>query len=506
MNFLVIDAGGLCIDMARRIGQEGNKVWYYSSWKGGFPKFENGAAACGVPDIEKVLDYAPYLDQADCIFFPDTTYGPLAHYLRKKGHRVFGAGAGEVLENDRAKSVEIMEKAGLATPETYTVHGANEARNFFKKAFKLQETNQSATGKYFVKLNFWRGTQDSFPVENMDIAEYMLRGLEAKFGPYSKSLELIIQKTVEGIEHGFDAIFNGQKFLLPTMIGFESSNSYIGYMSNDVGPWKQDWEKWEKLLASMNYRGFFSTEAFYDGKLNRYVDLTNRAPLPLGLMYPTFCDDFSKLIYDVADGIATHPGIKAGTFLGGAEVECDNVKSEWLPLTTGKNTRLMRYMMQDGQCFSVPGGEATIALVCGMGSSMQEVEKAIKKEAEDLNIFFSKCSVDYLDKARKDYIEPLKELGYDFDQLTGSENLKPVIEPKTERRERYGKTARIIKEWSEQNIELTKDPLDEIKDMMECITPHKQRESQAILVKKEQTQTKSSVFAGPVDKYGIPLP
>jgi hypothetical protein len=510
MRFLVIDAGGLCIDMARRIGQDGNDVKYYSPWQGGFPKFESGAAGYGTPDIEKVLDFAPHIDDADVIFFPDTSFGSLAHYLRGKGHRVFGAGLGEVLENDRAKSVEIMKQAGLSTPETFTVHGVGEARQFFKKAFGLQETNQSATGKYFVKLNIWRGTQDSFPVENMEIAEYMLKGLEAKFGPYAKSLELIIQKTVEGIECGFDALVVNGKFLKPTMIGFESSNSYIGYMSDDFSIWSEDIKKWEKILAPMNYCGFFSVEAFFDGKTNHYIDITCRSPLPLGLLYPTFSEDFSKLIYDIADGSATSSGFKPGTFLGGAEVECDNVKSEWLPLTCGKNTRLMRYMMQDGQCFSVPGGEATTAMVCGIGSSMEEVEEAIKKEAQELNIFFSKCSVDYLDKVRKDYIEPLKELGFDFDKLTQStrapaQDLKPVTPPKVERRERYAKTSRMIKEWSKEDIgdPLASDPLDEIRDMMESIKkPVKQQAKPAI---QETEKKKSTVFAQPVDKYGIPI-
>jgi hypothetical protein len=286
-------------------------------------------------------------------------------------------------------------------------------------------------------------------------------------------------------------------------------------MSDSASIWEKDLEKFQKYLTSVNYRGFFSFESFFDGKTNHYIDMTCRSPLPLGLLYPTFAGNFAKLIYDIADGTAENSGFELGTFIGGAEVECENAMTEWLPLTTGKNTRLMRYMMQDGQAFSVPGGEATVAMVCGKGSSMEEVEQAIKTEAEELNIFFSKCSTDYLEKVRKDYLEPLKELGFDFDQLTGSSGLKPVTKegPKdrqghpVERRESVTQRKAIIQERS---AETSADPLDEIRDMMESIGKPStvKRPTQTRVpdpVPRSNEPKKGSVFAQPVDKYGIPI-
>lgn len=498
MKFLVIDNGALHVDNARLIALDDNEVWYYCPWQHGFPKFEDGAPGYGIPEIKKVLDFAPYLDEADVIFFPDSGIGELAHTLREKGYRVFGAGRGEILEMDRAKSVEIMKDLGIACPETISVKGTTEALNFFKKAFKLNETNQSATGKYFVKLNIWRGTQDSFPVESYDIAEYMLKDLDAKFGPYSKSIELIIQKTVEGIECGADLIFTGEHFLKPAMIGFESSNSYIGYMTDDLSIYKSDLEKFEKYLASVNYRGFFSFECFFDGKQCSYIDITPRTPMPLGLMYPTFAKNYPGLIYDVAEGTATDSHFELGTFLGGAEVESDNAKSSWLPLTAGKNTRLMRYMMQDGQAFSVPGGEATVAMVCATGSSMQDVEQKIQKEAEQLNIFFSKCSVDYLDKVRENYIEPLKELGFDFDALTGS----------NEKHDRSVKHS----ETNQDQPESIKDPVEDIRHTRSKTNPVDEAiemigKEPIDLPKPKAMAMKPTgrTFATPVDNLGIPF-
>lgn len=223
--------------------------------------------------------------------------------------------------------------------------------------------------------------------------------------------------------------------------------------------------------------------------------------MPLGLLYPTFAKNYPGLIYDVADGTATDSHFEPGTFLGGAEVESDNAKSSWLPLTVGKNTRLMRYMMQDGQAFSIPGGEATVAMVCAQGKSMEDVEKEIKNEAEHLNIFFSKCSVDYLDKVRKDYIEPLKKLGYDFDALTKtspSERPSPVFNPT---------------KTSQDGPQQTKTALEDISPTHNGSDPI----SEAIAIANEapvdlpnpklkpHTVTGSSTFVTPVDGLGIPL-
>jgi hypothetical protein len=499
MKFLVLDSGGLCVDMARAIGADGNEVFYYCPWQNGFPKFQDGAVGFGIPEIKKVLDYAPYLDQVDVIFIPDTGLGPLGHYLREKGYAVFSAGLGETLEADRARSVEIMNSLGIETPETHTVRGVKEAKAFFKKAFSVTETNQSAPGKYFVKLNIWRGTQDSFPVENLQLAEYMLGGLESKFGPFAQSLELIIQKKVEGIECGFDALVVNGRFLKPLMIGFESSNSYVGYMSEDASIWTEDLKKFETYLETVNYRGFFSVEAFFDGKTNRYVDITARTPLPLGLLYPTFSPNFPGLIHDIAQGRCDSSHFETGTFLGGAEIECDNVKTEWLPLTVGKNTRLIRYMMQEGQAFSIPGGEATIGIVCAKGHSLEEVEQGIQKEAEDLNIFFSKCSVDFLNQVRTDYIKPLKDLGFDFDALTQTQNLKPVT--KTNPMPPQKKSFRNKDVAPSPKKQESKDPLDEIDALMESIPLQKGKPEAP-----QRPNRNSSVFVCPVDPYGIPLP
>lgn len=493
MKVLVLDMG--ChVDTARMIAKEGHEVFYYCQFGGASPKFLDGAPGYGVPGLTKVLEFGSYLDQVDLICVFHVGLGDLVSYLRSKGYRVFGAGKGEILETDRAKSVEIMKSLGIQCPETIVVKGVREALKFFKAAFQVQETNQSATGKYFVKLNTWRGTQDSFPVESPQLALYMLKGLQAKFGPHAENIELIIQKTVEGKECGFDAIFDGKKFLKPTLIGFEKGNSYVGCMVNDFSIFESDMEKFTEYLSSVDYRGYFSTECFFDGNQCSYIDITCRSPMPLGLLYPSFMENFTDFLYQVAGSESTEAPIKAGTFLGGIAIASENAMSEWLPLTVGPNTRLMGYLMQGEQRFSIPGGDATVAMACAMGSSMEDVEAKAQKEAEESTkgIFFSSATLEFVKEIRESYIEPLKELGYDYEKLTGSvQNLAPVVkEPKAQ-----PKKAQVVQPESRE-----RDPLDEVKELFESMPqPTSKR------IDPPKSHKSGSVFVMPVDKYGIPL-
>lgn len=427
LKFLFIDAGGLSVDAARKVGQEGHTVYYYVPWQSAYSRFQDYAPGCGIPEITKVMDWAPHVDEVDCIVFPDVGMGELADWLRHKGYLVFGAGKGEEMEQDRILSTKVMEELGIKYPKTYNVNGIDEALQTLGTIIgQKTETNQNATGKAFVKFNVWRGSVDSFPAANLKEANYMFDEVRANIGPYSSSMPICIQETVEGIETGADLFFNGEEFIMPGMWGFEDGGNYIGYVTDDMGIFKNDLDRAAKYLRSVNYRGAFSFECIFDGKDCYWIDWTCRFPMPLGLMYCTFMENMGAFILGVATGNQKTVPLPVGEYLACMQLQSENALERYLPLKGGKDTKFMHYMMEKDESFAVPG-ISLLGICSAKGDSFAACQEGIVKEAKDLNIFFLIKDEGFLSKIKEKYIVPLSELGVGFGpELQGSESPKTL--------------------------------------------------------------------------------
>ena len=87
-SFLVLDAGGIHVDTARKLGFEGHDCYYWNPWQSAYPQFQDYAPGVGATKITKVVDYAPFIDKVDCIVIPDVGLGGLTTWLRNKGYPV----------------------------------------------------------------------------------------------------------------------------------------------------------------------------------------------------------------------------------------------------------------------------------------------------------------------------------------------------------------------------------------------------------------------------------
>jgi hypothetical protein len=427
LKFLFIDCGGMHVDTARKLGLEGHEVYYYCSFLSAYPKFEDFGPGVGVPEIKKIYDWASVIDKVDCTIFPDVGMGDRADWLRQKGYVVFGAGLGEILENDRPYSTEIMKKLGMHYPKTYVAKGVDEALKMLGQLFgPKHETNQNATGKFFIKFNRFRGSVESFPAASMDEAEFFFNAVKVSLGPFSNEIPITIQETVPGVECGADLFFNGEKFVMPGMMGFESGGNYIGYITDDMGIYKNDLDRIAKYLRSVNYRGAFSFECFYDGENTYWIDHTCRYPMPLGLMYSCFIQDYGKFLLDIATGQAEKFPVELGSYLSCMEVKSEEALSRFIPLKGGSNTRFMRYMMNQGKMYSVPG-ISSLGVVCAQAQRFNDIEALIAKESESLSVFFGDFNKKFADDIRHKYIEPISELGVRFggEDLVAGDDTSP---------------------------------------------------------------------------------
>lgn len=417
MKFLVIDAGGLHVDTARCLSVNGDEVVYYNPWNSAYANFEAGAPGFGVPGITKTLSWGQHVDDADCIILPDSGMGDVGDYLRRKGKNVFSAGLGEQLEFDRAFSFKKMSQLGLKVPDTWNVKGVDQAIATLTKLLKgkgKSETNQMVAGKFYVKFDVWRGTQETFPAEDLEAATMRLNEVRSRFGAYSQTMPICIQASVEGVECGFDCFFNGEEWLTPGMWGFESGGSYIGLITRDMTIYQPDMDKLAKYFREINYRGAFSTECFYDGENLWWIDPTPRFPMPLGLMYSVFSADFPALIYGVADGSMTESNLPEGRYIGAMEISSEEALKNWSPMSGGERTRFMHYMMgQDKKAYSIPG-VSCVGVACGDGKNLGEVEASCQREGEEVEVFFGNMTTSFAQDIMEKYVEPIAKLGVEF--------------------------------------------------------------------------------------------
>lgn len=443
--FLFIDAGGLHAATAEKVASEGHTVYYYNPWQSAYSRFEDFAPGMGVPGVNKVLDWALYADQADCIVFPDVGMGELAHWLREQGHCVFGAGLGEEMEQDRVKSIEIMDKFGIKHPETQVFTGIDAALEFLRG--QPQETNQLADGKYFVKFNIWRGSIDSFPVESIEQAEDMFAKVRANIGPYATEIPVIIQTKVEGIESGCDIFTYDGELATPVMWGFESGENYVGQMLPEIPEFQKDYMgKLLEYAKSVNYRGALSTEVIYDGTDCHLIDVTARFPMPLGLMYSQFIPNFGEFLYKIANGEQTTTGMNPDLYYGVAGFKSENAITDYLAVTGNEHTKFMQYMQVGDQKFVVPG-VSTLGVITGSGHNFAELKDDLDKNAEGVSAFFGGIDTAFLPTVIDKYINPLREFGISFGDGAIVPQETPEVPPAPEenmQETRIGKLAKRI--------------------------------------------------------------
>lgn len=416
MKFLVMDIGKLHVSTAKRLAEDGNEVFYYSPWYEAYPKFREFAPGVGVPGLRNVIDFGSVIDKADVVVFPDVGMGKFAHYLRKHGKKVFGAGLGEVLEMNRKGCNEIYDKVGIARPKSWYVKGVDKAIELIDQLqSQKMETNQNADGKYFVKLDVWRGSGETFPVQSTEDAKIMFDTLKQSIGPFESQIDITIQQKIEGIECGADYFFDGEKFVMPGMWGFESGASYVGKISSDLKIYEKDLNKIAVFLKKTGYRGAFSFEAIFDGKRLYWIDATTRFPMPLGMIYVNYAKDFGQLISDVANGNAKDSQLPEGKYLACMEVISDEGNDKWLPLIGGNNTRFLRYMVKDEKMYHVPGIQM-LGAICGEGDSMYAAQESAVKESENLSVFYATFNKNFVDDIIEKYVDPMDEQGIVFEK------------------------------------------------------------------------------------------
>ena len=366
MNILFYD-NGLNTELAIKLAKLGHTVGYCTPWTEAFPKAAKAYIGRGLEGLTEVRSFTAALEKCNCVVCPDTFSADRVAQAAKAGKPVWGAGAAEMLEQDR----HYMKSLASATGIPLGPYEAVEGIDALMKALKPIKDVWVKTSKWRAHETFhhkdWESTkrQDLGPILN-------------EFGPVADELEFIIEQPIGGVEIGADCFFVEPTWVKPYGYGYEAKDeAYIGTWTETLPePLERINKNLERALRSYGCCSAVSTEV-RDGKL---LEPTVRQPHPptAGMLE----------MYDKLDKMYTLQTRTLGTkakYCAVLVITSSYAGDHWTEIEIKPNRRQLVKLSQacrlDGKYFAVPGNEF-VAYAVGIGDSVSAAVKMCKDSAE----------------------------------------------------------------------------------------------------------------------------
>lgn len=407
-SVLVYDSGGLFVSLAERLARDFGNVGYFYPWENSFPDARELMVGYGLEGVHRVKhfdkDYANY----DLIVFPDVWSGDLQEDLRKRGHRVWGAGYGGDLELNRAETKRKMEESGLDINPWAAVKGTNALRKYLAE-----------NPKQYVKISGFRGLGETFEADTLEDAEGVILELEHKYLPYAQLIPFVCENAIKSKrEVGYDGFCIDGKFPKTAIFGIEKKDKAYFGMVSEYGDMPASVIRANEALSQFmgNYRQFFSTEIIEEeGSNNEYViDLTCRHASPAGEFY---CENFTNLadiLWHGAEGTLVEPeteGKYGAQIVLTSEWAVENPQRVNFPEDIRHMMKLYNHCRIDGVDWIIPqiAKMKHIGSVVAISDSPEEARDICKEAAEQVTGFDLNFSTDALDEAFTEMVSTAME-------------------------------------------------------------------------------------------------
>lgn len=395
---------GLFISMCARLARDFGTVYYYSPWESAFPSKKQTMIGEGIEGIARVNDFFDYVDEADCIFFPDIYQSSLQLYLEGLGKPVFGSRRGDELELLRAESKELFKELGLPVNKYEVIIGLENLRKHLMKV----------DNKY-IKVSTFRGDAETFFHKNFRLTEPMLDEMETKLGVMQNDYEFIVEDAIDGkdiVETGYDGFCVDGQFPDKCVTGYEIKDlGYAGCVRNykDISPLIKGYnDKMADTLKQYRYRNFFSTEIRVGkNKIPYQIDQCARLGSPPNELYQEMIVNLGEVIWYGAQGIMKQPeyiakfGIEIMIHSDWAD---KNWQAVYYPEKISQWVKLRNACKIGDTYYVVPqdSGLPEIGSVVAIGNTMDECLKKVAEYAEQIEghrIDIKMGSVDEINKA-----------------------------------------------------------------------------------------------------------
>lgn len=317
-KFLFISIEALAVDLAWQLTKEGNEVKMYIR--------DNSSKDIADGFVEKVDEWATFIDWADVIVIDSCGRGALADDLRRKGKLVVGGGAyADKLEMDREFGQEEMKNVGMTTLPHWEFDNFDEGIKFIEThpmRYVFKPSGEETLDWYLKSLLFLGSEEDGKDI---------LAVMKHNKGSWSKKIKHFqLQKFATGIEVAVSAFFNGDDFIYPINVNFEHKKLFSG----DIGPYTGEmgtlmyWDETNNLFKSTLFRmrdklreskyvGCIDINCIVNGKGVYPLEFTTRFGYPtISIMIEGVQSPWGEFLYALAKGEAyklkTHKGFQVG--------------------------------------------------------------------------------------------------------------------------------------------------------------------------------------------------
>lgn len=410
-SVLVIENGLFC-EWAVTLSKYFGKVYYYMPPFDGYPRGDALRVGQGIPNVTRLRDFWPLIDEIDLFFFPDIYFGGLQEHLAKLGKRVWGCRRGEELELDRIGAKEHFKRIGIDVGPYRVVKGLDALRDYLQK-----HDNQ------YVKISTTRGDMETFKSKNYSLIEPRLDELEHKLGARKKVMEFIVEDEIaDAVEIGYDGYTIDGKFPKRVMWGIEVKDK--GFVMQADRPYARLPEAIRSVnemisptLRAYQYRGFMTPSEIRltrDGTAYA-IDPCCRCGSPPNELYQTIVDNWPDIIWHGAEGEVVEPEFNAKW---GAELLLlsawgdSNWQAVQFPKSIREHVKLRNLTIIDGKYYTVPlhTGIPEIGAVVATGDTMQDAIETCKELAEKVEGHYIEVVPSSLDEAQGEF-EKLEEFG-----------------------------------------------------------------------------------------------
>ncbi len=383
---------GLYTSLAVTLAKSFGRVLYHSPWVAGFPRANWSMPGVGLPGVTRVDHFWDIADDVDLFVFPDIFHGDLQRYLRARGKRVWGSGAGEKLESERGASKRWLRDLGLPVGPHRIVTGTPDLR----RHLQLHDDR-------YVKLSRFRGDMETFRSPSYHLIEPRLDELEHSLGARKYITEFVVEEPIPTqAEIGYDGFTVDGEYPSNALYGIEAKDAgYVGQVVPYAGmprPIAFVNHRLSPLFRDLQYRGFFSTEIrVADDGTPYLIDPCCRMASPPGELYQYMIQNLADVLWAGAGGELVEP---EWAYPWGALLVLTSQWAEqgWQPLEwadeIADNVKLHYHAMIQGENYYVPQQVTMpeIGAVVACGGTKQEAianVEAIAKQIVGMDVKYN---------------------------------------------------------------------------------------------------------------------
>ncbi len=308
-----------------RLAREGHDVRVYTD-------DENAQDVLGglVHKVDDWRSALPWIREVDdhLVLFEDMGWGTLQDELRRDGLHVLGGSAlGDRLEQDRELGQRALRDMGLRTAPTRAFDNFAEATQFIR----------DQPGRYVLKFN---GSE--FPSsmnyvgqrrDGADVIAMLNRHARTWDEDWDDPASFVLMQHVTGIETGFGAFFDGQRFVGPVNLDWEHKRFFpgdLGELTGEMGTvvtyrhgerlFEATLQKLAPMLRDAKHVGYINLNTIVNADGVWPLELTCRFGYPgFAILSSLFAEPCGDILSRVARGDATpfrtHDGFAVGVVL-----------------------------------------------------------------------------------------------------------------------------------------------------------------------------------------------